>query len=91
METRYHLRCLNDLDEMLKARGDWMPLGGAAEKEPAADGSVEAWARSTKNPVRGWYGLTKGSRGNFASYIPPIMQALTLAEVDETHLRMRAT
>ena len=89
-ERRYHLRCLNDLDEMLKARGDWMPLGGAAEKEPAAAGSVEAWARSTKNPVRGWYGLTKGSRGNFASYIPPIMQALTLAEVDETRLRMRS-
>ncbi len=45
-EIRYHLRCLNDLDEMLKARRDWMPLGGAGEKEPAADGSVEAWARS---------------------------------------------
>jgi hypothetical protein len=89
-ETRYHLRCLNDLDEMLKEHRDWMPLGSAGEQEPAADGTVEAWARSTENPVKGWYGLTKGSRGNFALYIPPIMQALSLAEFDETLLRMRA-
>jgi hypothetical protein len=90
VETRYHLRCLNDLDEMLKERGDWISLGPADEREPAAEGSVEAWARSTKNPVKGWYGLTKGLRGNFALYIPPIMLALTLAVIDETELRMRS-
>ena len=28
--------------------------------------------------------------GRFAVYIPPIMQALTLAEVDDTLLQMRA-
>lgn len=90
VEARYRLRCLNDLDEMLKAHGDWMPLGGAGEQEPAASGSVEGWARSAGNPVNGWYGLTKGFRGGFALYIPPIMQALTLAEIDETLLQMRA-
>ena len=90
-ETRYHLRCLNDLDEMLKSHRDWMPLGSADEQEPAAAGTVEAWARSQKNPVKGWYGLTKGHRGRFAQYIPPIMQALNLAEVEETLMQMRVT
>jgi hypothetical protein len=82
-EIRYHLRCLNDLDEMLKAHRDWIPLGSAGEQKPAAEGTVEAWARSAG------YGLTKGRRGWFALYIPPIMQALTLAEIDEKLLRMR--
>ena len=27
----------------------------------AADGTVEAWARSPANPVGGWYGLKKGA------------------------------
>ena len=90
VETRFHLRCLNDLDEMLKERGDWISLEPAGEKDPAEEDSVEAWARSTNNPVKGWYGLTSGSRGNFALYIPPIMRALTLAEIDKTGLRMRS-
>ena len=45
-ELRYHLRCLDDLHAMLKTHGDWMPLGSADEQKPAADGTVEAWARS---------------------------------------------
>jgi hypothetical protein len=89
-ELKFHLRCLNDLDEMLKARRDWMPLGAADESETAASGTVEAWARSAKNPVKGWYGLTKGSRGGFALYIPPIMTALNLAEIDESRMQMRS-
>jgi hypothetical protein len=82
-EVSFHLRCLNDLDEMLKARGDWMPLGIAEEEEPAAAGTVEAWARSSGNPIKGWYGLKKGQRGRFAAFIPPIMVALNLAEIEE--------
>jgi hypothetical protein len=91
-EVSYHLRCLNDLDEMLKAHGDWLPLGIADEKAAAAEGTVEAWARSPKNPVRGWYGLKKGQRGRFAAFIPPIMAALGLAEIqdDPKNPRMRA-
>ena len=54
---RYHLRCIDDLHGMLKKHGDWMPLGGADEQKPAAEGTVEAWGRSTTNPVKGWYGL----------------------------------
>jgi hypothetical protein len=81
-ELRYRLRCLDDLAEMLRVHGDWMPLGSADEQKPAAPGSVEAWARSADNPVGGWYGLKKGLRGRFANYVPPVMELLGLAEVE---------
>jgi len=77
-----HLRCLEDLHAMLKKHGDWMLLGSADEQKPPAEGTVEAWARSGNNPVGGWYGLKKGLRGRFAMYIPPLMEALGLAEVE---------
>lgn len=91
-ELRYHLRAIDDLHAMLKAHGDWMPLGSADEQKPAADGTVEAWARSTKNPVGGWYGLKKGLRGRFANYVPPVLALLGLAEVENNprNNRMRA-
>lgn len=91
-ELRYHLRCLTDLREMLKSHGDWMELGSADEQKPAKEGTVEAWARSTKNPVGGWYGLKKGLRGRFGMYVPPVMEALGLAEVEHNPKgnRMRA-
>src|SRR5260221_4481274 len=88
----YDLRCLNDLHEMLKKRGDWMELGSADEQKPAKEGTVEAWGRSPQNPVGGWYGLKKGLRGRFAMYIPPLIGALGLAEVEHNakNNRMRA-
>jgi hypothetical protein len=88
----YHLRALDDLHAMLKAHGDWMPLGAADEQKPAADGTVEAWARSEDNPVGGWYGLRKGYRGRFAMYVPPLLEALGRAELthDTRNNRMRA-
>jgi hypothetical protein len=91
-ELRYQLRCLNDLQAMLKAHGAWMPLGSADEQKPAAEGTVEAWGRSPKNPVGGWYGMKKGLRGRFGMYIPPLMEALNLAEVEHNpkNNRMRA-
>lgn len=91
-ELRYSLRCLDDLHAMLKAHGDWVPLGSADEQKPAADGTVEAWARSSKNPVGGWYGLKKGLRGRFGNYVPPVMEALGKAEVEHNpkNNRMRA-
>ena len=82
-QLRYHLRCLEDLRAMLVAHGDWMLLGSADEQKPAADGTVESWARSPANPVGGWYGLKKGLRGRFAMYVPPVMKVLGLAEVEE--------
>jgi hypothetical protein len=92
-EVRYRVECLADLHAMLKAHGDWMPLGNADEQKPAADGTVEAWARSADNPVGGWYGLKKGLRGRFANYVPPVLEALGQAEVEHQprNNRMRAT
>lgn len=88
----YQLRCLEDLAEMLAARGDWVPLGNADEGKPVAEGSVEAWARDPGNPVGGYYGLRKGYRGRFANYVPPVMELLGLAEVEHAARgnRMRA-
>jgi hypothetical protein len=91
-ELRYQLRCLDDLHAMLKDRGDWMALGSADEQKPAAEGTVEAWGREPGNPVGGWYGTKKGLRGRFANYVPPVMEALGLAEVEHNAKgnRMRA-
>jgi hypothetical protein len=88
----YQLRCIDDLHAMLKANGDWMPLGNADEQKPAAPGTVEAWARSEDNPVGGWYGLKKGFRGRFGNYVPPVLEALGLAELEHNarNNRMRA-
>ncbi|MEZ4615919.1 MAG: hypothetical protein R2867_10505 [Caldilineaceae bacterium] len=91
-ELRYHLSCLDDLHAMLKAHGEWIDLGGADEQKTAPPGSVEAWARSADNPVGGWYGLKKGLRGRFGVYVPPLMEALGLAELEHKprNNRMRA-
>jgi hypothetical protein len=81
-QLRYHLRAIEDLHAWLKGRGDWVPLGGADEQKPAPDGSVEAFGRSEDNPVGGWYGLKKGLRGRFGVYLPPLLEALGLAELE---------
>jgi hypothetical protein len=88
----YQLRAIEDLHEMLKAHGDWMPLGSADEQKPAAEGTVEAWARSESNPVGGWYGTKKGLRGRFGMYLPPLLETLGLAELEHNarNNRMRA-
>ena len=92
-ELRYRLQCLDDLHAMLRAAGDWVPLGSADEQKPAQPGTVEAWARADDNPVGGWYGLKKGFRGRFANYVPPVMERLGRAEVEHNarNNRMRAT
>lgn len=88
----YDLRCIDDCVAMLKAHGDWMELGAADEQKPAKEGTVEAWARSTTNPIGGWYGLKKGYRGRFGMYIPPLLEALGLVELEHNpkNNRMRA-
>ena len=88
----YQLRCIEDLHAMLKAHGDWMPLGSADEQKPAIEGTVEAWGRDPGNPVGGWYGLKKGLRGRFGMYVPPLLEELGLAELEHNprNNRMRA-
>jgi hypothetical protein len=88
----YLARAIDDLQEMLLAHGDWIQLGAADELKTPAAGTVEAWARSTDNPVGGWYGQKKGLRGRFAMYVPPLMELLGLAELEHNarNNRMRA-
>jgi hypothetical protein len=91
-ELRYHLSAIDDLHAMLKKKGDWMLLGGTDEQKDAPKDTVEAWGRDSKNPVKGWYGLKKGLRGRFGVYVPPVLEALGLAEVEHEakNNRMRA-
>lgn len=88
----YDSRCIDDLYAMLKNTGGWVELGGADEQKSAREGTVEAWGRSEDNPIHGWYGLKKGLRGRFGVYIPPLMEALGLAELEHNpkNNRMRA-
>jgi len=88
----YQARCIEDLAAMLKARGDWVPLGGTDEQKEPEPGTVEAWGRSPDNPVGGWYGLKKGLRGRFGVYLPPLLEALGLVELEHNpkNNRMRA-
>ncbi len=81
-QLSYQLRCLEDAHMMLKAHGDWMPLGNADEGKPTKDGTLEHWARSEDNPVGGYYGLRKGYRGRFANYVAPTLEALGLVELE---------
>ncbi len=78
----YDARCVEDLHAMLDAHGGWMLLGSADEGKPVKDGSVEAWARDSGNPLGGYYGLRKGYRGRFANYVPPVLERLGLVELD---------
>ena len=77
----YQARAIDDLHAWLKERGDWVPLGAADESKSAATGTVEEFGRSTSNPIGGWYGLRKGYRGRFGMYLPPLLEALGLAEL----------
>ncbi|MDP3658410.1 DUF6855 family protein [Phenylobacterium sp.] len=81
-QLRYAISAIDDLHAMLRAHGDWMLLGGADEQKPAPADSVEAWGRAPDNPYGGWYGLKKGLRGRFGVYVPPVLEALGLVELD---------
>ena len=88
----YDLRAIKDLHEMLLEHGEWVDLGSADEQKPAKKDTIEAWGRSEDNPIGGWYGLKKGYRGRFGMYIPPLMEALGLVELEHNAKgnRMRA-
>ena len=88
----YRLEAIDDLHAMLKEHGDWMALGSADEQKAAKEGTVEAWGRSESNPAGGFYGTKKGMRGRFGMYMPPLLEALGLAELEHNprNNRMRA-
>jgi hypothetical protein len=89
---KYHVSAIDDLHAWLVEQGGWVPLGAADEKKAADEGTVEARGRSPDNPVGGWYGLRNGYRGRFGMYLPPLLEALGLAEVthDARNNQMRA-
>jgi hypothetical protein len=88
----YQLCAIEDAHAMLKAHGDWVPLGNADEGKPVKDGTLEHWARSDSNPVGGYYGLRKGYRGRFANYVSPVLEMLGLVELEHNarNNRLRA-
>ena len=49
-------------------------------------------AHDSAGHVHSWYGLKKGYRGRFGVYVPPLLEALGLAEVEHNprNNRMRA-
>ena len=79
---KYHLSAVDDLHAWLRDQGDWVPLGAADEQKDAAPGTVEAFGRAADNPVDGWYGLRKGYRGRFGMYLPPLLEALGMVELE---------
>lgn len=88
----YQARAIEDLSGWLHEQNDWVPLGSADEGKDPSDGTVEAFGRSSSNPVGGWYGMRKGYRGRFGMYLPPLLEALGLAELthEARNNRMRA-
>jgi len=88
----YRAEAVEDLAAWLRTQDDWVPLGATDEGKDPASGTVEEFGRSASNPVGGWYGLRKGYRGRFGMYLPPLLEALGLAEVthDARNNKMRA-
>jgi hypothetical protein len=78
---KYRLAAIEDLHRWLLDQGGWVPLGAADEKKPVTAGTVEAFGRAADNPVGGWYGLRNGYRGRFGMYLPPLLEALGIAEL----------
>jgi len=83
---KYKLPALKDLFFWLKVTksGQSILLGSRDEQVVPPIDTVEEWARSSNNPNGGYYGLTTGYRGRFATFIPPILEHLGFAEL--THL-----
>jgi hypothetical protein len=87
----YDETAIDKLHKWLKKKGDWVELGAADEQKSAQAGTVEEFGR-TEGPNDGWFGLKKGLRGRFGLYMPPLLEALGLAELthDKKGNTMRA-
>ena len=56
--------------------------GSRTSRRKPSPGTVESWGRAADNPVGGWYGIKKGLRGRFGNYVPPVLEALGLVELE---------
>ena len=72
---------IDDLAHLAQGAGRLGAARCRRRAEAGRRGTVEAWGRSDGNPVGGWYGLRKGYRGRFGMYLPPLLEALGLAEL----------
>ena len=77
---------------MLTEHGDWMDSGRRRRAEGRQAGNGRGLGPRPENPVGGWYGLRKGYRGRFGMYLPPLLEALGMAELthDAKNNRVRA-
>ncbi|MGZ8237086.1 MAG: DUF6855 family protein [Methylobacter sp.] len=95
-KTRYCFNAIRDLYLWLlseQKNDGWVLLGTKGQEDEPIEGSVEAWARNPENPIGGFYGLDNGRKGRFATFIPPILEYMGLAEVEHNNPqgnRMRA-
>ena len=89
-KLNYLARCIEDLSQFLKEKGDWVELGAADEQKEARPDTIEAWGRSESNPVGGWYGQKKGFRGRFGMYVPPLLELLGHIELEHNPKNNRA-
>jgi hypothetical protein len=89
-KLNYLARCIEDLTQFLKGKGDWVELGAADEQKEAKSDTIEAWGRSESNPVGGWYGQKKGFRGRFGMYVPPLLELLGHIELEHNPKNNRA-
>ena len=87
----YAVTALKDLYNWLKINnnGGLVLLGSRGEEEQPAQGTVEEWARSNNNPNNGFYGLTAGRKGRFASYVPSVLEYFGFVEVEHNHINNR--
>ena len=90
-QLRYHLRASTTC-----TRCCWSGATGCRSARRRGEAGGRGHRRGlgplAGNPVGGWYGLKKGLRGRFGVYVPPVLEALGLAEVehDPRNNRMRA-
>src|SRR5260370_12515683 len=61
-ELRYQARAVEDLHNMLKANGGWVPLGSADERKPPSGRTVNAWSCPVDHSVAGRHGALHGHR-----------------------------
>ena len=92
-EVRYLYGLSTDLHAMLKSpTATGCHWATRTRRSPSRRALSRHGPGRPENPVGGWYGLKKGLRGRFANYVPPVLEAIGLAEVehDARNNRMRA-
>ena len=77
---------------MADRAGGLGPVGSGRREEARRPRNGRSMGACGRQPGGGWYGLRNGYRGRFGMYLPPLLEALGLAEVthDPRNNSMRA-